>query len=65
MSKTRKPQNGPEHRPESDYEIGRGKPPMHTRFKPGQSGNPKGRPKGVQVQDRRPSHAQDPGEGYA
>lgn len=28
-----------------DYEIGYGKPPEHTRFQPGQSGNPKGRPK--------------------
>lgn len=28
------------------YEVGYGKPPAHTRFKPGQSGNPKGRPKG-------------------
>lgn len=28
-----------------DYEIGKGKPPLHTRFKPGQSGNKKGRPK--------------------
>ena len=28
------------------YEVGYGKPPTHTRFKPGQSGNPKGRPKG-------------------
>jgi hypothetical protein len=26
--------------------IGYGKPPMHTRFRAGQSGNPKGRPKG-------------------
>jgi hypothetical protein len=26
--------------------VGYGKPPRHTRFKPGQSGNPKGRPKG-------------------
>ncbi len=26
--------------------IGYGKPPKHSRFKPGQSGNPKGRPKG-------------------
>ena len=25
--------------------VGPGKPPRHTRFKPGQSGNPKGRPK--------------------
>lgn len=28
-----------------DYEIGYGKPPAVTRFKKGQSGNPKGRPK--------------------
>ena len=27
------------------YEVGYGKPPKHTRYKPGQSGNPKGRPK--------------------
>jgi len=26
--------------------VGPGKPPRHTRFKPGQSGNPSGRPKG-------------------
>lgn len=30
----------------SDYEVGYGKPPAHTRFKPGQSGNPCGRPRG-------------------
>jgi len=29
-----------------DYEVGRGKPPRHTRFKKSQSGNPKGRPRG-------------------
>ncbi|SPF75718.1 hypothetical protein ALP8811_00712 [Aliiroseovarius pelagivivens] len=29
-----------------DYEIGYGKPPKSTRFKKGQSGNAKGRPKG-------------------
>ncbi len=29
-----------------DYEIGYGKPPEHTQFKKGQSGNSKGRPKG-------------------
>lgn len=29
-----------------DYEVGYGKPPKHTRFKKGQSGNSKGRPKG-------------------
>jgi hypothetical protein len=30
-----------------DYEVGYGKPPLHTRFQPGQSGNPRGRPKGT------------------
>jgi hypothetical protein len=29
-----------------NYAVGRGKPPVHTRFKKGQSGNPKGRRKG-------------------
>lgn len=28
-----------------DYKVGYGKPPVHSRFKPGQSGNKKGRPK--------------------
>lgn len=30
---------------DNDYNVGYQKPPAHTRFKPGQSGNPKGRPK--------------------
>jgi len=29
------------------YSVGYGKPPKQTRFKPGESGNPKGRPKGT------------------
>jgi Family of unknown function (DUF5681) len=29
------------------YEVGYGKPPLHTRFRKGQSGNPKGRGKGT------------------
>jgi hypothetical protein len=29
-----------------DYKVGKGRPPKEHRFKPGQSGNPKGRPKG-------------------
>lgn len=28
-----------------DYEVGYKKPPKHTRFQPGVSGNPKGKPK--------------------
>ena len=31
---------------DAPYEIGYGKPPKHTRFKPGQSGYPSGRPRG-------------------
>jgi hypothetical protein len=31
---------------EPTYEVGFGKPPKQTRFRPGISGNPKGRPKG-------------------
>jgi hypothetical protein len=29
-----------------DYEVGYGRPPVQSRFQPGQSGNSKGRPKG-------------------
>jgi hypothetical protein len=29
------------------YKVGKGRPPRWTRWKPGQSGNPKGRPKGA------------------
>lgn len=31
----------------ADYEVGYSKPPKHTRFQPGQSGNAKGRSKGT------------------
>ena len=30
----------------SEYDVGYRKPPKHKQFKPGQSGNPRGRPKG-------------------
>ena len=30
-----------------NYEVGYAKPPKNTRFQPGQSGNPRGRPKGT------------------
>jgi Family of unknown function (DUF5681) len=32
--------------PEHAYEVGYGKPPQHSRFRKGQCGNPRGRPKG-------------------
>ena len=39
--------------PRPGYEVGYGKPPRHSQFKPGQSGNPKGRPKGAK--NKRPA----------
>lgn len=36
----------PSHRRKADYEVGYGRPPKATQFKPGQSGCPTGRPKG-------------------
>ena len=33
-------------RPAPDYKVGDRRPPKHSQFKPGVSGNPKGRPKG-------------------
>jgi Family of unknown function (DUF5681) len=44
----KKPPLGDEpHDGEEQYEVGYRKPPQRTRFRPGESGNPKGRPKGV------------------
>lgn len=36
-----------EQKPGPSYTVGYGRPPVETRFKPGRSGNPKGRPKGA------------------
>lgn len=41
MTRTRSPSP-----PNSDYEVGYGRPPKHTRFQPGQSGHKKGRSAG-------------------
>ena len=32
---------------DGDFQVGYGKPPRHSRFAPGTSGNPRGRQKGV------------------
>ena len=39
--------NNKNEKKSKSYDVGYGKPPQDTRFKPGQSGNPKGRPKGA------------------
>jgi hypothetical protein len=41
-------ENKPPHggRP-TDHEVGYARPPKHSQFKPGKSGNPQGRPKGT------------------
>jgi hypothetical protein len=36
----------PEDKEPRNYEVGYGKPPLHTRFRKGGSGNPNGRPRG-------------------
>lgn len=56
MTDTR--QNGPEHNKNpvnhsTGYEVGYRKPPKHTQWNIGQSGNPKGRPKRHQTEDCR------------
>ena len=40
-----KPRGKAADRQSADYEVGYGKPPRHTRFVKGQSGNPRGRPR--------------------
>ena len=40
------PNDNPGEGLDADYRVGYGRPPRHTQFKPGQVGNPKGRPRG-------------------
>ena len=42
----RKPNVSASDSAETEYKVGYGRPPEQSRFKPGQSGNPKGRPAG-------------------
>jgi hypothetical protein len=46
MKKPRKTSAGYAHKRASNYVVGYGRAPVGTRFKAGQSGNPRGRPKG-------------------
>lgn len=41
------PQDSTTSEASTDEVVGYGRPPKHTRFRPGRSGNPRGRPKGV------------------
>ena len=41
----------------ANYRIGYGKPPKESRFQPGQSGNPRGRPRGAK--NKRPALNED------
>lgn len=45
--RVRPPVEAGQHGTSASYEVGYGKPPRAHRFKLGQSGNPKGRPKGA------------------
>lgn len=50
MTKTKAKRNSarrPATTERNGYKVGYGRPPRHTRFRPGRSGNPKGRPKGA------------------
>jgi len=49
----------PTRRNRGEYEVGWGKPPQATRWKPGQSGNPRGRPRGKKNQQAMFSDALD------
>jgi Family of unknown function (DUF5681) len=46
LPKASSPDRSPASGRSSTFSVGYGKPPSHTRSKPGQSGNPKGRRKG-------------------
>ena len=46
LPKTRRPNDSASQKRPPEYAVGYCRPPTHSRFKPGKSGNPRGRPKG-------------------
>jgi hypothetical protein len=42
---------------QNDYKVGPGRPPLHTRFRKGQSGNPGGRRKELLLRRRQTIHS--------
>ena len=55
---TRKRFTSKPSRPAKTYDVGHGKPPAHSKFKSGKSGNPKGRPKGAKNKPSRDAIAE-------
>ena len=51
--------------PTISYEVGYGRPPIESRFQPGQSGNPKGRQKRKHDCDADQCHDEGRSEGFA
>jgi hypothetical protein len=47
MTHTKNHEKNPKRQPRGSYAVGYARPPTHSRFQPGQSGNPRGRRKGV------------------
>ena len=47
MTRTKNHEENPKRQPRGSYAVGYARPPDHSRFQPGQSGNPRGRSKGV------------------
>jgi len=55
MAKRPRPRLKPPDAEARDYKVGYGKPPKASQFKAGQSGNPRGRPKGARNKQTDPS----------